>query len=218
MMKRKVLSDLKLKELIGTDFEEKVQIKYLKKENIICRGQARGVYVISGSIQYITYTPSGEEFYSTFYKGDLIDVNYSLLDRESVMESLCEVDIMAKEDSVVAYIPFGYLKEIRLDKKEKVIAKIMSLGVDEYFRKSRYLILKNTYSDEDFFVEHLEDPRVKKLKGTRDFSEFLNIKLRSIQRYLKKFQKLNIIEWYGRQLRVKDIEKLEEYRRNTRRF
>ena len=123
------------------------------------------------------------------------------------------MDVVAKEDSRLAHLPFDKIMDLKFKGREQVLQKLIMLGVEDHFKRSKYLLLKNLYSDEEFFIKYLERNETIDIGSTRVISEHLNINLRTLQRVIKKLQDREIIERVGDRLVIRDPLKLELYKR-----
>ena len=212
-----ILSELDLEELIGTSFEDDIRITQMKKgEYVSCERfeEFNACYVIEGHLQHIIYTPEGGEFYRDLYEGELTGVNFSFFKKlPQERFRLFDVDVVAKEDSKLAHLPFDRIMELKFKGREKVLEKLIMMGVEDHFKRSKYLLLKNLYSDEEFFIKYLERNEPVDIGSTRVISEHLNINLRTLQRVIKKLQDQEIIERVGDRLSIRDPLKLEFYKR-----
>ncbi|GLI55706.1 hypothetical protein PM10SUCC1_12200 [Propionigenium maris DSM 9537] len=212
-----ILSELGLEELIGTPFEDEVNIIQMMRGDLACYERLEefdACYVIEGHVQHIIYTPEGGEFYRDLHEGELTGVNFSLSKKMSQERfRLFDVDVVAKEDSQLAYLPLDRIMDLKFKGKERVLQKLMMMGVEDHFKHSKYLLLKNLYSDEEFFIRYLEEHRVIDMGSTRVISEHLNINLRTLQRVIKNLQDRKIIERTEDRFTLKDSQKLERYKK-----
>lgn len=212
MTKAEILYELNLKELIGTSFEDMIVISDIKVGEYNDHDKI-ATYIINGHVQHIIYTPEGGSFYMDFFGGEVTGINFSFSNRMVGKSKRFDVDIIAKKPSKIAYLPFEKLMDLRFDGKSKVIEKLLMMGVKEHFEKSKYLLLKNVYSDEEFFIKYLERYKTINTRGTKELSELLNIKQRSLQRFLKKLQEQEIIDRSNGRIQIKDQARLEEYKK-----
>ena len=130
-----------------------------------------------------------------------------------------EVDVEAKEDSIVLSLPFEKVEDMELEERLKgqILKKVSLMGMREHFEHSKYLIFRNVYSNEEFVIKYLEEYENDRIKDTKDLAEVLNISLRSLQRVLKKFYQMGLIENTEGHIRLKDREGLEKYKRKFER-
>ena len=144
MTKAEILYELSLEELIGTPFEDMIDISKVKVDEYIYheeRKDFRACYLIQGHIRTINYTPEGGEFYKDISEGEIIGVNFSFSSRVAGRKKLFDMDLLAKRDSKVAYLPVEKIMDLQFKGKSKVLEKLLLMGVEEYFEKSRYLFL-----------------------------------------------------------------------------
>lgn len=218
-MIKEILYKLDLKELIGTSFEELVKVYTLKKGKMIFDKEVKengALYIVEGRIQYLMYTPEGGEFYINHFEGDTAGINFSLLKKYDEDETnFMDVDIIAKEDSVILSLPFERVEEMELEEsiKNQVLKKVSIMGMREHLRSSKYLIFRNVYSSEEFVIKYLEEYENGSIKDTKDLAEVLNINLRSLQRLLKKFYQLGFITNSEGYITLKDKVGLQEYKK-----
>jgi len=217
MTKGEILCELNLEELIGTSFEDMVTVNQMKRGDTVCYERLEefnACYIIEGHIQHIIYTPEGGEFYRDLYEGEITGVNFSFSKKMSQERfRLFDVDVVAKEDSRLAYLPLDKIMDLKFKGKGEVLEKLIMMGVEDHFKHSKYLLLKNVYSDEEFFIRYLERCRTIDVGSTRVISEHLNINLRTLQRVIKNLQDQDIIERDGDKISLKDLVKLERYKR-----
>ncbi|GLI54487.1 hypothetical protein PM10SUCC1_00020 [Propionigenium maris DSM 9537] len=212
------LCKLELKELIGTSFERAVKVYNLKKGEMIFDSELKkggAIYVVEGRIQSLLYTPEGGEFYINSFEGDICGINFSLFKNYGSEDNFMDIDVVAKEDSVVLSLPFDRVEEMDLEDgvKNQTLKKIALMGMKEHFQHSKYLVYRNVYSNEEFVIKYLEEYENDRIRDTKDLAEVLNISLRSLQRVLKKFYQLGFIENTEGHIRLKDREGMEEYKK-----
>ncbi|MCS5422979.1 MULTISPECIES: Crp/Fnr family transcriptional regulator [Psychrilyobacter] len=216
MTKAEILSKLNLEELIGTPFENMIDITKIKRGSSVYYERLKEFntcYIIEGHIQHIVYTPDGGEFYRDLYEDEITGVNFCFSKKISQERfRLFDVDIVAKEDSKIAYLPLDKIMDLEFKGKSAVLKKLIMMGVEDHFKEFKYLLLKNVYSDEQFFIKHLEKCQTIDIGSTRIISEHLNINLRTLQRLLKNLQDQGIIERTGDKLSIKDPVKLGKYK------
>lgn len=216
MTKAEILRNLELEELIGTEFEDIMEIVKLRKgENIYCDRADKlfAQYLLEGRVQYIIYTPEGGEFYINIFPGEIRGINRCFFRSiEEEAKANFEADLLAKEDSVIAKLPLGRIFDMEFPQKEKLLQKIIEMIVRENFKHSRYLFFKNIYSDEEFLIKVLEMYDEVKVT-TKELAELLNINLRTLQRLIKNLDDAGIISRENKMISIIDQEKLEEYKR-----
>ncbi len=215
---KEALIKLGLKELIGTSFEKLIKFYKLEKEDIILSNeilQNGAVYVVSGRIQRIIYTKEGREFYLSYLEGDITGIDLSFIDKiEKAQKSKLSMDIIAKKNSIILFIPFekidsSYLYE---NSRVRVMEKIIHLSLKNYNKVSEYLLLKNTCTNEEFIINYLEKEEIKNIKSSRERAEILNISQRTLQRILKKLYDLGYINYKNGYILLKNIEGLRKYK------
>ncbi|MCK5779601.1 MAG: hypothetical protein KAH04_01175 [Psychrilyobacter sp.] len=214
--KAEILEKINFKELIGTEFEDLMSIEKLSKGTSIYYERFKNFnsyFLIEGKTQHVIYTPEGREFYRNFFKGEIPGLNFSLSNKESPERFRpFDVDVIIKEDSLVAYLPLERVLDLEFDGKVAVLEKIITMGVEDHFKEFNNLLLKSIYSDEEFFIKYLEKKKIINMKTSKEVSEHLNINLRTLQRFLKKFIEKGIIEKTNTKFSIKDQAKLEEYK------
>ena len=217
MTKAEILYELGLEELVGTSFEDMIFISEMKEGDYICLEEERELcayYIIEGKVQAVLYTPEGGEFYLDFCEGEIAGVNFSFSKKEGGGSRLIfDADGVAKKDSKIAYLPLEKIMDLEFKGKKKVLKKLIMMSMDEHFREASHFLLKNIYSDEEFFIKHLEECKTINARNTKELSEFLNINLRSLQRFLKKLQDQEIIEKCRGRIEIKDQAKLQKYKK-----
>jgi len=217
MTKAEILFKLNLKELIGTSFENMITVTEIKKGDSLYYERLKEFntcYIIEGHIQHIVYTPEGGEFYKDLYKGDITGVNFCFSKGISPERFRhFDVDVLAKIDSKIAYLPLDKIMDLEFKGKNTILKKLIMMGVEDHFKEFKYLFLKNIYSDELFFIKHLEKCKIINIGNTKKNSEHLNIKLRTLQRFLKNLQDQDITERIGDKISIKDYLKLETYKK-----
>lgn len=216
MIKAEVLEKIGFKELIGTSFEELITIKtYKAEENIYFNSEEKieGQFVIAGSLRYTMFVPDGGEYYFTLEKNDLLGVGFSVLKGETSKEFIeYEFKISAKEDSIVAKIPFKKIFKLDFKNKEKILEKLTLLLARENVKLYKYFMYKSSKSDEELFLKALELGHLEG-KKTREISEEHNIHIRNLQRAIKRLMNENIIRKVNNSYEIVDINRLQEYRK-----
>ena len=217
MTKAEILYELNLEELIGTTFENMISITEMKKGSSVCYERLEefnACYILEGHIQHIIHTPEGGVFYRDLYDGEVTGVNFSFSKKVSQERfRLFDVDVVAKEDSKLVYLPLEKIMDLKFKGKNKVLKKLIMMGMEDHFKEFKYLLLKNVYSDEEFFIKYLERCGTIDIGNTRVISEHLNISLRTLQRFLKNLQDQDIIEREGEKISIKAPIKLKKYKR-----
>lgn len=214
--KAEILRKIDFEELIGTKFEDMMSIEKLTKGTSIYYERFKKFntyFLIEGKTQHIIYTPEGGEFYRDFFEGDIPGLSFSLSNRKAPERFRpFDVDVIIKEDSVIAYLPLEKTLDLEFKGKSSVLEKIITIGVEDHFKEFNHLLLKSIYSDEEFFIKYLENHRVLNMGSSKEISEHLNINLRTLQRLLKKLIGEEIIEKTGTKIFIKNQSKLDKYK------
>jgi len=214
--KKEILQKINLSELIGTQFEDRISIKKLTKGSSIYYEKFekfQTYFLIKGKTQHVIYTPEGGEFYRNFFEGDIPGLSFSLSNKNSPERFRpFDVDVIALENSIVAYIPFEEILELNFEKKVIVLEKLINMEVEDHFKEFNHLLLKSIYSDEEFFINFLEKNEVLNMGSTVEISKHLNINLRTLQRLLKKLLDQEIIDKKEARISIKNKMKLEQYK------
>lgn len=214
--KAEILNKINFEELIGTKFEDLMSIEKLTKGTSIYYERFKKFntyYLIEGKTQHIIYTPEGGEFYRDFFQGEIPGLSFSLSNRRSPERFRpFDVDVIVKEDSIIAYLPLEKVLDLEFKEKTAVLEKIITIGVEDHFKEFNHLLLKSIYSDEEFFIKYLENHKVLNIGSSKEVSEHLNINLRTLQRLLKKLIDQGVIEKTDTKISIKDQFKLDEYK------
>lgn len=214
--KAEILRKINFEELIGTQFEDLMSIEKLPKGTSIFyeRFEKFNTYLlIEGKTQHIIYTPEGGEFYRDFFEGDIPGLSFSLSNRKGPERFRpFDVDVIVKEDSIIAYLPLEKTLDLEFKGKAAVLEKIITIGVEDHFKEFNHLLLKSIYSDEEFFIKYLENHKVLNIGTSKEISEHLNINLRTLQRLLKKLIEEKVVEKTGTKIFIKDQFKLDKYK------
>ncbi len=214
--KVEILHKINFEELIGTVFEDLISIEKLPKGTSIFYERFKKFntyFLIKGKTQHIIYTPEGGEFYRDFFEGDIPGLSFSLSNRNAPERFRpFDVDVIVKEDSIIAYLPLEKTLDLEFKGKIAVLEKIITIGVEDHFKEFNHLLLKSIYSDEEFFIKYLENHKVLNIGTSKEISEHLNINLRTLQRLLKKLLGEEIIEKTGTKIFIKDQFKLDQYK------
>lgn len=220
-MIREALNDLDLGELIGTSFEKLVRIYRMEKDDIIFNDEIKrngSIFVWEGRIQRIIYTKEGGEFYINHGRGDIAGINLSLIKKYEEYESSVldiDMDIVAKTEAVILFLPFEKIDELNLesDIKTKALEKIVHLSLKGHYKMSQYFLSKSTCSTEEFVLRSLERDEIRDINSSRERAEILNLNQRSLQRALKKLYEGGIIEYKEGCVVLKNRGRLEEYKK-----
>lgn len=214
--KAEILHKIHFEELIGTVFEDLISIEKLAKGTSIFYERFKKFntyFLIEGKTQHIIYTPEGGEFYRDFFEGDIPGLSFSLSNRNAPERFRpFDVDVIVKEDSIIAYLPLEKTLDLEFKGKSAVLEKIITIGVEDHFKEFNHLLLKSIYSDEEFFIKYLENHKVLNIGTSKEISEHLNINLRTLQRLLKKLIEEKVIEKTETRIFIKDQFKLDKYK------
>ena len=216
MTKVEILSKIGFEELIGTQFEEMMVIKELKKGSSIYYKKLENFntyFIVEGEISHIIQTPEGGKFYREFFKGDIPGLNFSISIRKAPKcFRLFDINMTVKEDSTIVYLPFEKLIDLEFENKSKILEKLIIIGMEDHFKEFNHLLLKTIYSDKEFFIRHLEENKILNMNSSKRISQHLNINLRTLQRLLKDLTDIGIIERIESQISIKDQSKLDRYK------
>ncbi|UUV17257.1 hypothetical protein NRK67_00005 [Fusobacteria bacterium ZRK30] len=153
------------------------------------------------------------ENFIEIFEGDIPGLNFSLSNRKSPERFRpFDVDVIVKEDSIIAYLPLEKVLDLEFKEKIAVLEKIITIGVEDHFKEFNHLLLKSIYSDEEFFIKYLENHKVLNIGTSKEISEHLNINLRTLQRLLKKLTEEEIIEKINTKISIKDQYRLDKYK------
>lgn len=219
MIKSKILHKLNLDKLIKSGFEDLMDIIILKKGETIYYNQIEemtAIYVLEGNIQYIVCNPIGGEFYVDHFSGELLGIgaNLSKLLKNSAKQNF-DVDLIGKEDSIIVTLPFDRIFYMNLNEKEEILKQLILLFIEEHSRVSKYFLHKSLSSDEDFLISFLERHGTL-YKTTRELSEILNTKLRTLQRIIKKLQEAKVIIKSDTSISIGEKDVVERYKRENK--
>ncbi len=212
-IKREVLKDLGLEELIGSCFEELITIRELKamEEIIDIKYYQQGaLYLYSGFIKSNIYSSEGREIHRYFEEGSLIGISESLSDISSEEGHPYGIDFKVIADSVIVCLPFKEILNGDFKDSREIYRKLFDLIAREKISDTNSIVGRMIYSDEEFLLKALE------YKGsfdipTPELAKALNMGLRNLQRYLKNYSELGIIEKGSGRIAIKDIKMFNEY-------
>jgi len=218
MIKEETLSKLNLEELIGTTFEEMMEVRKISAGEVIVEkacDKLKACFISQGSIQMVTYTIDGKEFYRYLFPGDIFGVTNCFIGKiKKDLSPDYGTDIRIREDSVLVYLPLGKIMDMEVEGKEEVLKKLLLMTVEEKVKESSHFLGKAVYSDEEFIIKALERIGIIKAVNTRELAMGLNMNLRNLQRLLNKLEKLEIIAREGGKISIKDFKKFDEYRKS----
>lgn len=215
MTNSKILHELGLDKLIGTDFETFMNVIDMKKGDTVYYSQDKemtAIYVLEGKVQYVVYSPEGGEFYIDYFPGDLAGIGATLSHQiKNKMKRSFEADLIARKDSIIVTLPFEKMFDMKFEGKEETLKKFIFLFAEEHFQVSEYFFHKSLYSEESFFIKILEKHKVIN-KTTRELSEMLNINLRTLQRIIKILQKAEVIVKENKKISIGKKDKVDNYK------
>lgn len=220
MTNSEILHELGLDKLIDTNFETFMDVINMKKGDTIYYNQEKeisAIYVVKGKVQYVVYSPEGEEFYIDYFSGDLAGIGAALSHQiKNKMNRSFEADLVAKEDSIIVTLPFEKIFDMKFQGKEETLKKFIFLFAEEHFQVSEYIFHKSLYSEESFFIKIMEEQKVIN-KTTRELSEMLNINLRTFQRIIKNLQKAEVIVKENKKISIGKKDIVDRYKRKIER-
>lgn len=218
MVKAETLSKLELEELIGTSFEDLMEVKEAQAGEMIVeeeKGKLKACFVFKGSIRIVTYTTEGKGVYTYRKAGDILKVAQSFSDKiKKNLHTDAEygIDMYAREDSIIVYLPLDKIMEIRVENKEKLLKKLLLMTAEENIRETSYFMGRMVYSDEEFILKALEKVKTIDALTTRELSRALNMNLRNLQRLLNKLEDIDIITREGGRISIKNLDKFYDYK------
>lgn len=217
MIKAETLFKLNLEELIGTSFEDLMEVRKISAGETIVEGiddKLKACFIFKGSVQMVTYTVDGKEFYRYLFPGDVLGVAECFSDKiNKDFDAGYGMDMRIREDSILVYLPLGRVMDMEIEGKESILKKLLLMTVEEKIKESSHFLGKAVYSDEEFIIKALERVGTIKAINTRELARGLNMNLRNLQRLLKKLEKLEIITREGGKISIKNFEKFDEYRK-----
>ncbi len=209
----KCLKKLGLYSLIGSKFEDEIKfIKYKKGSYIYLMEEDLDIlyYVVRGKVRIIVTL--GEIEYSYLLRDDEFEgINFALCDFTKVsQERPVEVEYLILEETTIAHIPLKKLLTLNFKLQNEVLkellVKMANINTDK-FKKYVYHFHK---TDEEIFINFLKEIGEKEF-SSKDASFKLNIKIRVIQKLIKKWKERNIL-YSDRKLHYKvDTKKLKSY-------
>jgi len=218
MVKAETLSKLELEELIGTSFEDLMEIKEAQAGEIVVedeKDKLKACFIFKGSLQIVTYTIEGKGVYTYRRSGDIFRVAQCFSDKiKKNIHTDVEygVDMYARESSIIVYLPLGKIMEMELENKEELLKKLLLITAEEKIRESNYFLGRMVYSDEEFILKALEKIKTIEASTTKELSRALNMNLRNLQRLLNKLEDMDIITREGGRISIKDLDKFYEYK------
>lgn len=215
MIRSEILSKLNLTELIGTEFEDFIKIKKIIEGEVIVDipyNRLGALYILKGTLELVSYTKDGKEFYSYLTPGDIIGVGECFFEKdEDEFGKKFGMEIHILENSEVAYLPFFKLINLKIENKDEILRKIIVMSVREKENKSNHYLGKILHSDEEFIIKVLDQLKTVKTPSTRYLAKGLNINIRNLQRILKKLEKMGIITKDKGVISIKDLKKFHKY-------
>lgn len=210
-IKKEILRDLGLDCLIDSPFEEAMTVKEMKsmEEIVDINYYERGaLYMYSGFLHCNIYSSEGKEIHKYLEKGSLTGVSESLVHVPEEEDHPYSLDYKAITDSVIVFLPFKDI--IDGDYPKETWRKLFELIAKVRISDTNLIISRMVYSDEEFLLKALEHEGTFKL-STTELAKALNMGLRNLQRYLKNYSQLGIIEKGRKRITVKDMDKLKKY-------
>lgn len=210
-LKKKILVDLELEDLIDSNFEKLIKIKKLTVNDEILDIKYReqgALYLYSGVIATNIFTAEGREAYRYFEEGSFIGISESLSD--IIEKQTYGIDFKVVKEATVAYLPLKNIFNEVLENKEKLYRRFFNLIAEEKLLDHNYIMGRIAYSDEEFFLKALESKHSFNIP-TPELAKALNMGVRNLQRYIKIYSKLGIIEKTNGRITIKDMKKFNEY-------
>ncbi len=207
-----VLKELKLEELLGTDLKKSIVIKSMKaKEEIldIEYSEKGAIYLYRGLICSNTHSIEGKDAYRYYEKGHLIGMTESMSEGE--ISKMYGTDLKIIEDSILVFLPLRKVFSEDIEGKERVYQKLFNLCAWEKGIDTDYLLGKIVYSDEEFFLKALEHMHTFDMT-TLELAKALNMGVRNLQRHIKNYIEMGILEKNKNIISIKDMEKFKAYK------
>lgn len=212
-IKREVLVKLGLEMLIDSQFEELITIRELKtmEEIIDIKYYEQGaLYLYSGFIQANIYSSEGREIHRYFEEGSLIGVSESLSELSGEEGHPYGIDFKVIADSIIVHLPFKEILDGDFEDSREIYRKLFDLIAREKVSDTNCIVGRMVYSDEEFLLKALEYKHFFDIP-TPELARALNMGLRNLQRYLKNYSDLGIIEKERGRVAIKDMKKFNEY-------
>lgn len=220
MVISKILSKLNLEELIGTEFENLINVKKIKEGEIIIDipyNKLGAFYVLKGTLELVSYSKGGKEFYRYLTPGDMIGVGECFFEKnKNELEKKFGTEIHILENSEVAYLPFFKLISLKIENKDKILRKLIVMTVEEKEKESNHYLGKILHSDEEFIIKVLDQLKMVKTPSTKYLAKGLNMNIRNLQRILKKLEKMDIIKKDKGVISIKNLNKFDSYNKKLK--
>ena len=220
MVISKILSKLNLEELIGTEFENLINVKKIKEGEIIIDipyNKLGAFYVLKGTLELVSYSKGGKEFYRYLTPGDIIGVGECFFEKnKNELEKKFGTEIHILENSEVAYLPFFKLISLKIENKDKILRKLIVMTVEEKEKESNHYLGKILHSDEEFIIKVLDQLKTVKTPSTKYLAKGLNMNIRNLQRILKKLEKMDIIKKDKGVISIKNLNKFDSYNKKLK--
>jgi len=214
--KSEVLHELGLDLLIGTSFQEAMSVVSLTagEELTNVEDQDLGaVYICKGRVQATVYSREGKIFYRYFGEGDIFKVTESISDTTyNVMIQNHGMDLYMMEDTTIVYFPFKLIFEMETADRIAILKRIIDMASREKANLVSYFLGKVFYSDEEFILKAFEN-KLGFNAGTPLLAKGMNMNIRSLQRYLKKFEEMGMISRDGDRIEIRDMEMFNNYKK-----
>ncbi len=187
-MVKEILRDMELEELIGTEFENLVNINHYKSGEYYFVSEKDSFelpYLVKGKLRLTVNSSDGIEYFYLLDDGEFQGINFSLCDfSKLIKDRKLDLEVYALKDSIVATLPLKKIFEIDLAEKDKLLKKLLikisTINANMY--KEYIYYLKKT--DEEIFLNFLKN-NSEKTFTSYEVSLKLNIILRTIQRIVK---------------------------------
>jgi len=218
--KSEVLNKLGLDLLIGTPFQEAMSVVSLTAGEELTSVEDKdtgAVYIYSGRVQSTAYTRDGREFYRYFDEGDIFKVTESISDISgNRMIQNYGMDLYMMEETTIVYLPFRLIFEMEIDDRIEALKKIIDMAAREKAYLVSYCLGRLVYSDEEFILKAFES-KIGFNAGTPLLAKGMNMNIRSLQRYLKKYEEMGMISRDGDRIEIRDMEMFNNYKKKIER-
>lgn len=214
MLKSEVLTALGFDMLVGTFFEDTMTIVDYNNGDEIMNFEEMELgagYILSGVIKGERYTVEGRQFFRYFEEGDTLGIGECILDLPGRKKFDSHgINLKAKGRVTMVYLPFKLLIDEEYPQKAAALTRLTTIIAENKTRILNYCIGKAMYNDEEFILKAFERRRCFNAP-TKDLAKALNMNVRNLQRYLKKFEELGLIKREGIKLYISDDDRFKEY-------
>jgi len=218
--KSEVLHELGLDLLIGTPFQEAMSVVSLTAGEELTSVEDKdtgAIYIYKGRIQATAYTRDGREFYRYFDEGGIFKVAESISDTtNNKLVQNYGTDLHMMEDTTIVYLPFKLIFGMEIDDRIEALKKIIDMAAREKANLVSYCLGRLVYSDEEFILKAFES-KTGFNAGTPLLAKGMNMNIRSLQRYLKKFEEMGMISRDGDRIEIRDMEMFNNYKKKNER-